>query len=175
MRGQAPVATVDQIRTWTAIDTPRVDVAPIAREVEAGGDAALLALTARFDATERAAKALRVDPEALAEALAALDPGLRETIELAIANVRTVAAAQVDDEPLEVALPQGQSVTLREVAGERRRHLCARRSRQLPLERPYGRDAGPRGWGGAGWFWPRRQEQTAWSRISSWQPPHSAR
>jgi histidinol dehydrogenase len=107
--------TVDQIRIWTAIDAPRVDVAPIAREVDANGDAALLALTARFDATERSPEALRVDPEAIATALGALDPGLRETIELAIANVRTVAAAQVDDEPREVTLPQGQSVTLREV------------------------------------------------------------
>ena len=44
--------TADQIRIWSAADTPRVDVAPIAREVDAGGDEALLRLTAEFDATE---------------------------------------------------------------------------------------------------------------------------
>ncbi len=106
--------TAEQIRIWTALNMPRVDVEPIARDVEARRDAALLEMTARFDATEHRPERLRVDTAALDSALAALDPALRESLELAIANVRTVAAAQVIDEPEKVRLPQGQSVTLRD-------------------------------------------------------------
>jgi histidinol dehydrogenase len=102
---EGALGTVEQIRIWTAIDSSPVDVEPIGRDVEANGDAALLALTARFDATERAPESLRVDPGALAEALDGLDAELREALELAIANVRTVADAQVESE---------QTVTLRE-------------------------------------------------------------
>lgn len=108
--------TAAAIRTWTAADAPKVDVAAIEREVREGGDAALLALTARFDATERPPQSLAVDPGEIDTALAGLDPELREALELAIANVRTVAAAQVGGEPTDVELPQGQSVSLREVA-----------------------------------------------------------
>ncbi len=83
------------IRAWTAADAPSVDIDPIEREVRegrrrsaAGADGAL-----RRDRT--GAESLRVDPEALAEALAGLDTELREALELAIANVRAVAAAQI--------------------------------------------------------------------------------
>jgi histidinol dehydrogenase len=107
--------TAAAIRSWTAASAPRVDVSPIEREVREGGDGAVLCMTARFDATERAPTALRVDPEAGTEALAALDPGLRESLELAAANVRTVAQAQITSEPKTVELPQGQTVTVREV------------------------------------------------------------
>jgi histidinol dehydrogenase len=106
--------TAESIREWTAESTPDVDVAPIERQVREGGDAAVLELTARFDATERPPTELRVDPTDLRRALAALDGGLRESLELAAANVRTVAEAQVADEPRTVELPQGQTVTLRE-------------------------------------------------------------
>ncbi len=102
-------------RTWTAAAAAEVDVAPIGRRVREEGDSALLELTARFDATERAPRSLRVDPSQMATALAELDSGIREALELAIANVRTVAAAQVEEQPSEVELPQGQSVTLREL------------------------------------------------------------
>jgi histidinol dehydrogenase len=107
--------TAAAIRAWTAEAAPAVDVTPIEREVREGGDRALLRLTAQLDATERAPEALRVDPEALAEALAGLDSGIRESLELAIANVRTVADAQVENESRQVQLPQGQIVTLRNV------------------------------------------------------------
>jgi histidinol dehydrogenase len=114
---EGPLETVDQIRIWTMIDTPPVDVASIARDVDVNGDAALLALTARFDATDCTPNSLslQVDAEVIAAALAALAPDLRESLELAIANVRTVAAMQIADEGQEVKLPQDQSVTLREV------------------------------------------------------------
>jgi histidinol dehydrogenase len=107
--------TAAAIRSWTAASAPTVDVGPIEREVREGGDGAILCMTARFDATEQAPTALQVDPEAGAEALAALDPGLRESLELAAANVRTVAEAQVTAGSKTVELPQGQTVSVREV------------------------------------------------------------
>lgn len=107
--------TAAAIRSWTAASAPKVDVSPIEREVREGGDGAVLCMTARFDATEQAPTALRVDPEAGSEALAALDPGLRESLELAAANVRTVAEAQIASGSKIVELPQGQTVTVREV------------------------------------------------------------
>ncbi|HEU4945355.1 MAG TPA: histidinol dehydrogenase [Solirubrobacterales bacterium] len=107
--------TAAAIRAWTAASAADVDVSGIEREVREGGDGAVLCLTARFDATEQAPTALRVAAGAGAEALAALDPGLRESLELAAANVRAVAEAQVIAEPEAVELPQGQTVTVREV------------------------------------------------------------
>lgn len=107
--------TATAIRSWTAVSAPEVDVGPIEREVREGGDGAVLCMTARFDATEQAPTALRVEPGAAAEALAALDPALRESLELAATNVRTVAEAQITAESKTVQLPQGQTVTMREV------------------------------------------------------------
>jgi histidinol dehydrogenase len=112
---EGAVETAAAIRAWTAASAGAGDVDKIEREVREGGDGAVLCLTARFDATERAPTALRVAAGAGAEALAALDPGLRESLELAAANVRAVAEAQVDDAPRAVELPQGQNVRLREV------------------------------------------------------------
>jgi histidinol dehydrogenase len=109
-------STATAIRAWGVEAAPAVDVAPIEREVREEGDAALLRLTERFDATERAPESLRVEPEALAKALAGLDSGLRDSLELAAANVRAVADAQAAAQPRRVDLPQGQSVLLREVA-----------------------------------------------------------
>lgn len=107
--------TAAAIRSWGAAAEEAVDVAPIEREVREGGDEAVLRLTARFDATEREPSSLRIEPDALPAALAALAPGLRSALETAAANVHAVAAAQVRDEPVKVALPQGQSVEIREV------------------------------------------------------------
>lgn len=107
--------TAAAIRSWTAIETAPVDVTPIERQVRQGGDAALLELTARFDATERPPKSLRIPSDELESALAGLDPGIRESLEIAVANVRTVALAQLDDAPKRVELPQGQTVLVRNV------------------------------------------------------------
>jgi histidinol dehydrogenase len=112
---EGPAATAAAIRAWASKAAPAVDVASIERQVRESGDAAVLSLTARFDAAEQAPDSLLVDPAAAAAALAALDPNLRESLELAAANVEAVAAAQLDPEPRRVDLPQGQSVTLREV------------------------------------------------------------
>jgi histidinol dehydrogenase len=111
--GAAPTAAA--LRSWAAESAPAVDVRPIEREVIDGGDATLLQLTALYDATERAPTALRVDPGEAEAALAAVEPGLRAALELAAANVRAVAEAQIGAET-RVELPQGQTVSVREVA-----------------------------------------------------------
>jgi histidinol dehydrogenase len=110
-----PGETAAAIRAWSAQTAPVVDVGPIEREVREQGDAAVLRLTARFDATERAPESLRVDPAETERALAGLSPEIRASMELAAENVRAVAIAQVDEEPRLVELPQGHTVTLREV------------------------------------------------------------
>jgi histidinol dehydrogenase len=111
---EGAAATAAALRAWAAEAAPEVDVAPIEREVREGGDEAVLRLTARFDATERAPEALRVDPARAEAALAALEPSLREAMEAAAANVRAVAEAQLGAER-RVALPAGHTVTVREV------------------------------------------------------------
>jgi histidinol dehydrogenase len=120
---EGPARTAAAIRDWSSTAASQVDAAGIGRDVREidrrvreGGDEAVLALTERFDATERPPASLRVDAAGPAEALAALAPEIREALELAAANIRAVAEAQVDFEPRTVSLPQGQAVTLREVA-----------------------------------------------------------
>jgi histidinol dehydrogenase len=113
---EGAAATAAAIREWSAAAAPAVDVAPIEREVLEGGDEALLRLTARFDATDSPPASLRVGPGEAAAALEALDPAVREAMEVAAANVRAVAAAQLGHDRHEVALPQGQVVTVRGVA-----------------------------------------------------------
>ncbi len=104
--------TAAALRAWAVEATPLVDVAPIEQQVLEGGDEALLELTAKFDAP--GVESLRVDPADAAAALAVVEPGLRKALEVAAANVRQVAEAQLDSER-EVELPAGQTVKLREV------------------------------------------------------------
>ena len=112
---EGAAATAAALRGWAAESGEAVDVAPIGREVREGGDAAVLRLTARLDATERAPESLAVDSSLAERALAALKPGLREAMETAAANVRAVAEAQLAG-PARTELPQGQAVTVREIA-----------------------------------------------------------
>jgi len=107
--------TAAALRSWAAESAPAVDVRPIEREVIDGGDATLLQLTALYDATERAPAALRVEAGEAEAALAAVEPALREAMEVAAANVRAVAEAQLGSET-RLDLPQGQTVAVREVA-----------------------------------------------------------
>jgi histidinol dehydrogenase len=108
--------TAATLRDWVAESAAAVDVGPIEREVRKGGDAAVLDLTARFDATEAPPQSLRVDPAQANESLASIEPVLREALETAAANVRAVAEAQLAAVPARAELPQGQTVTIREVA-----------------------------------------------------------
>jgi histidinol dehydrogenase len=86
-------------------------VAAIVEAVRAGGDAALADLAKRLDRVERS---VRVTQEELESAAAALDPRVGAALELAIANVAVVARAGLGDD-VEVGLPQGHSVRLREL------------------------------------------------------------
>jgi histidinol dehydrogenase len=90
--------------------TETVDVAPILAAVRERGDAAVAELEARFGGGGE----IRVPAAEMDGALAGLDDEVKAGLETAIANVRAVAEAGLDDEA-EVTLPQGQSVRLREI------------------------------------------------------------
>jgi histidinol dehydrogenase len=107
--------TAAETRGWAEESQPAVnaEVLEIWREVRENGDAAVLALTKRFDAAE--ADSLRVDRDEMARALSDLDAPLLGAIEVAATNIRAVAEAQVDRESRTVELAQGQTVTIREV------------------------------------------------------------
>jgi histidinol dehydrogenase len=106
--------TAWDLRDWAVAESPEVDVKPIEREVRENGDEALLRLTMQFDAPGASLESLRVDPEQASSALSVLEPDLREAMEVAVANVRQVAEAQLGEERT-VELPAGQRVQLREV------------------------------------------------------------
>jgi histidinol dehydrogenase len=110
------VSVAAEIRAWAAETAPDVDVGPIAREVIEEGDAAVLRLTERFDAPGSPPQTLRVDPGEITAALEGLDQEVREALEVAAANIRAVAEAQVDDIPHKVELPQGHAVVLQDIA-----------------------------------------------------------
>lgn len=111
---EGAAVTAAALRAWAAEASPEVDVRPIEREVLEGGDDAVLALTARFDATEAAPDSLRVDRSEAVRALNELDSALREALEVAATNVRTVAEAQMADGK-RLELTAGQGIALREV------------------------------------------------------------
>ena len=88
------------------------DVRAILDAVRERGDDAVREFTARFDRAELGD--LRVPPEQIAAATGALDPPVVEALAVAIANVGTVAEAQLRD-PVAVDLPQGQRVEIVEL------------------------------------------------------------
>jgi histidinol dehydrogenase len=88
------------------------DVAAIIKAVRERGDAALEDYVRRFDAVGDAP--ILVSPDELTAASEQLDPAVRGGLEVAIANVRSVAAASLAEDSA-VRLPQGHSVTLRQV------------------------------------------------------------
>jgi histidinol dehydrogenase len=75
----------------------------------------LLALTKEHDGVELTREQMRVDPGDAEAALRALAPPRREAMELAAANIRAVAEAQIPAETPSIELPQGQTVTVREL------------------------------------------------------------
>jgi histidinol dehydrogenase len=112
---EGAAASAAAVRAWVEESSTVVEVGPIEGLIRDGGDAAVIALTNRYDATERPLGSLRVDPAEAQAALAALDPELRLALDVAAANVRAVAESQLS-EPRRTVLPQGQAVTVREVA-----------------------------------------------------------
>jgi histidinol dehydrogenase len=109
-----PASLVREIRALAAAP-PSVSaaVAEIVAAVAAEGDAAVRRYTARFDADPPPPQL--VAAEELGQALAVLDPAVREGLEVAIANVAEVAWAAAGEDR-EVTLAQGHRVLLREVA-----------------------------------------------------------
>jgi histidinol dehydrogenase len=117
-------ATAAGIRLWSEQEAGSVDLSEIREAVvgrgveEFGGarasDAAVLELTNRFDCPDNPRDTLEVPLDRAAAALGELDPRLRGALELAAANVRAVAEAQLG-EAKQVRLPQGQVVSSREV------------------------------------------------------------
>ena len=88
-------------------------MAEIIERVRREGDGGLIELTERFDGVALAPERLRVSATELAEGLAGLDVQVRQALETAIANVRSVAEAQLRD-VVSVELPQGQRVEVAE-------------------------------------------------------------
>jgi histidinol dehydrogenase len=115
---EGAVVTAKALRGWFLASQPQgvaEDVNRIRNEIKAERDTALRRLVQQLDGVERMPESLRVDPAEARAALEALDPALREAMETAAANIRTVASAQVEDSSEVVELPQGHSVTIREV------------------------------------------------------------
>jgi histidinol dehydrogenase len=104
-------ALLDQARDTTS----RVDgaVSGIIAEVRAGGDAALLDLTARFDRwTPRDAAALRVTEAEIEAARASCAPALLEALDLAATRIETFHRAQLPAD-LELDDPAGMRLGMR--------------------------------------------------------------
>jgi histidinol dehydrogenase len=89
-------------------------VRDILDEVRAGGDAAVIRLTERFDHAELGPEGLRVDARELESSVGILERDVRGGLRTAIANVRAVAQAQLR-EAVTVVLPEGQRVEVAEV------------------------------------------------------------
>ena len=70
--------TAAAVRSWSSEAAPPVEVEPIGGLVREGGDAALLALTRRYDVTDGEIEKIRVDPADAQAALAAMEAPLRE-------------------------------------------------------------------------------------------------
>ncbi len=111
----APDRLAGRIRDFLSHEARTVDVSGIAAEVRERGDAALLELTARFDAPEAETLSLRAGQDQALEALEELDSTVRSALETAIRNVRTVAEAQLGQDEKTVQLPEGHLVTVGEV------------------------------------------------------------
>jgi histidinol dehydrogenase len=86
------------------------EVATIIAEVRDRGDDAVLDLTERFDHAELSPAELRVGPDELEASVGVLEADVLAGLRTAIANVKSVAKAQVRDEPVTVELPEGHTV-----------------------------------------------------------------
>ena len=112
--GTDPVAAAAQVRAFApAPASVTTAVAEILTAVRDGGDRALRELVARYDTGGAEPPAsLRIAAEELDAGR--LDDDVRAGLEVAIANVAIVADAGVGSD-IDVRLPQGQRVVLREV------------------------------------------------------------
>ncbi|HEX2104038.1 MAG TPA: histidinol dehydrogenase [Solirubrobacteraceae bacterium] len=107
-----PAAAADRVHALApGAESVTATVREIVDDVREHGDVALRRYVARFDGVDGD---LRVSGAELAAALDALDPAVRAGLEVGIANVRAVAEADLGAD-VEVTLPQGQTVALRDV------------------------------------------------------------
>ncbi len=113
--GQDPRGLAAEVRALQpALGEVSDPVAEIIAEVRAGGDAAVAEIEARFGDGPVVPDTFRQPDEAVDTAASRLDPDLVAALEAAAANIRAVAGAQLSEDR-EVGLPQGQTVSLREV------------------------------------------------------------
>jgi histidinol dehydrogenase len=118
-RSFGPDATAADIRGLTPDPRSVEDgVREILAAVRAGGDKVVCELTAQIDGAIVPQGRLRVEPEVLASAPAAIGVEVAEGIRTAIANVTAVAEAQLRDR-IAVELPEGQVVDVAELAVRR--------------------------------------------------------
>lgn len=109
--------TAKDIRSWAAgivFPPDRADMTKILERVTMEGDRAVLDYTRQFDSPHDPPTSLRVPEEEARRSLDELDSALRESLEVAAGNIRTVAEAQPATPAQRVDLPEGQVVTLRE-------------------------------------------------------------
>ena len=112
LRGDDPEATVAEIRSLVpAAASVRDDVVEIVDAVRRLGDSPLTSFAARFDGVE---PPLRVAPNEIDRAAAALRHDLRCGMEVAMANIAAVAGASLGDDA-DLRLPQGQRIVVREL------------------------------------------------------------
>jgi histidinol dehydrogenase len=110
--GDDPAAAADRVHALAPGAESVADaVRQIVDDVREHGDVALRRYVARLDSIDGD---LRTSADELEAALDALDPAVRDGLELGIANVRAVAEADLGAD-VDVALPQGQTVRLRDV------------------------------------------------------------
>ncbi len=111
-----PTRTATAIRDSVARITRFPDVAPIADRIAREGDAAIKQLTEEHDAIDRPPSSLRVSGDEVEDAFRGLSAEVRAAMEAASGNIRRVAEAQIDSQPRSIALPDGQVVSIRELA-----------------------------------------------------------
>ena len=99
------------VPTGAAVEAP---VREIVDAVRAGGDEAVLAYTRKFDTAGGEPRPLLVSPEELDASIKELPLELVAALQVTIANVALVAQAGVSED-ITVALPQGQTIFVREL------------------------------------------------------------
>lgn len=90
-------------------------VSEILASVRERGDEAVIDYTRTFDTGGAEPRALLVPERELDDALSGMEPDVVAGLEVAIANVARVAEAAIGPDEVSVELPQGQTVTLREL------------------------------------------------------------
>jgi histidinol dehydrogenase len=110
--GDDPAAAADRVHALApGAESVAEAVREIVEDVREHGDVALRRYVERLD---RVDGDLRASRDELDAALGRLDPAVRDGLEVGIANVRAVAEADLGRD-VDVALPQGQTVRLRDV------------------------------------------------------------